>query len=547
MIRTFASDAKKAQGVTSDGTEAVATPESNDSVKPIGETTITPESPKKQAVSLNELRAHVDMANHSAADFLSDITPNDKPTTKETPAEEKVNIPSSSIKKELEQISTLSGTEILGDEETYDVDSGEGTIIQDRKIERHHLLPSMFKATQKWAEQTKGEIEESQKPKFTVAKPETRAETIRAAAAHSKLVPGADYGTALEKFKKTEHEIEQPTVVIKDKTEVPKPTWSYTIDEETKESATEDTIATEENLPAQITETEPIPSREPEPKIVPVVAAVETTAEPMVTTEPMIPELAKEPLPAETTAESELPIKQKRPSKAGLALSRQISNIGNFINKIPIYAIVVFFIVLSLIGISSSLLVFLKPNQQTTTTTSIDTQVERLAAGEYDVPFSNNPRELLISIDANQTVGNEISIVTFRNQADQVVPSLNAAQTIISSTDAPLLSRSLKEATFGYTKNGSPFIILITSGYDTGFAGMLAWEKSMSSNLAPLFGQTNTSNFIDSDYSGPNIRSARTLYSKDNNLQIIYTVNDNGVIVVATNQAVLSEVDKLIK
>lgn len=110
---------------------------------------------------------------------------------------------------------------------------------------------------------------------------------------------------------------------------------------------------------------------------------------------------------------------------------------------------------------------------------------------------------------------------------------------------------------YGSTK--TPFIVIKTSAFEIGFAGMLAWEDSMSADLAPFFGepvqrsyepgaltvdQTRAAHFRDHLMRNMDVR---LLVDETGADRIIYTFVDETTIVIAKDAPTLSAVVEMLR
>ena len=92
---------------------------------------------------------------------------------------------------------------------------------------------------------------------------------------------------------------------------------------------------------------------------------------------------------------------------------------------------------------------------------------------------------------------------------------------------------------------GEPFIILQSTNFDVAFAGMLSWERTMSTDLAPLFGEPLvTMAFTDALTSNRSIRILKDASGKEH---IVYGFVNKNLIVVTTSTEALSKVISRIK
>jgi hypothetical protein len=108
--------------------------------------------------------------------------------------------------------------------------------------------------------------------------------------------------------------------------------------------------------------------------------------------------------------------------------------------------------------------------------------------------------------------------------------------------------RSITELTFGGISASEPFIVITATTFDAAFAGMLAWEATMSSDLAPLFGEpvggtispdartvggVTVPTFSDSIIAN---RSARVLVDEQGLERLVYTFINQETILITTSR-----------
>jgi|GEM_PF-431127 len=102
-------------------------------------------------------------------------------------------------------------------------------------------------------------------------------------------------------------------------------------------------------------------------------------------------------------------------------------------------------------------------------------------------------------------------------------------------------------------EGAEPFLVFKTSFYENAFAGMLAWERTLSRDLAPLFGpallnetesaatSTSASGGIFKDRLINNI-DTRVLMDLNGDVRLIYSFIDRQTLVIATNRDTFLEV-----
>jgi hypothetical protein len=116
-----------------------------------------------------------------------------------------------------------------------------------------------------------------------------------------------------------------------------------------------------------------------------------------------------------------------------------------------------------------------------------------------------------------------------------------------------------KQLMFGSVGEGdaTPYLILQSANFDVAFAGMLEWERTMSKDLAPLFGEPVTktlmlgtpanvtgATFIDALNSN---RSIRILRDETGEERIVYAFVNNNLILITTTTSALADLIERIR
>lgn len=131
----------------------------------------------------------------------------------------------------------------------------------------------------------------------------------------------------------------------------------------------------------------------------------------------------------------------------------------------------------------------------------------------------------------------------------QTVPASSEEIMRVLAWNAPgTFTRGLgKYMMFGVV-NGTidaPFIIVQSTNFDVAFAGMLSWERNMSDDLAPLFGESLPNvGFTDALTSN---RSIRILKEADGKERIVYGFVNKNLIVITTSTEALAKIIERIK
>jgi hypothetical protein len=132
-----------------------------------------------------------------------------------------------------------------------------------------------------------------------------------------------------------------------------------------------------------------------------------------------------------------------------------------------------------------------------------------------------------------------------------------ASATTIINTLTPRISgpfaRTISDIAFGGTEAGQPFIVLRVMEFDTAFAGMIEWEKAMSADLAPLFGETVTQSYNTQARAADGLlpatfvdtiignRSSRILFDASGAERITYTFVNQNTILITTSRSTLEQ------
>ena len=150
--------------------------------------------------------------------------------------------------------------------------------------------------------------------------------------------------------------------------------------------------------------------------------------------------------------------------------------------------------------------------------------------------------------------------VTTDELGTTLVPAATLLQTINTRTSGAFLRSLDTHLMFGAVRTlerNEPFLFLTTTNFDTAFAGMLAWEPYISSDLAPLFGspvsQTYDINARTADNTVPahfvdafvRNRSVRILYDELGAERIVYTILDTNMILMTKSTRALSQLLEL--
>ncbi len=196
------------------------------------------------------------------------------------------------------------------------------------------------------------------------------------------------------------------------------------------------------------------------------------------------------------------------------------------------------------------------------------------------LPAAQNPVAPFISVDATMPVS-----ISPQDSANTIMQTLTAAKkevrlslglvaqlTPTSGTTTPgardffaqatpnmpaLLLRDLQNnfliGVHSFDIN-QPFILLSVDSYEQGYAGMLAWEKTMHQDLSPFFDYTPVSAQSTQTQTAPQVlqsafadaiihnHDARVLTDSGNTVTFLWTFLNRNTILIATNPGTVDEV-----
>lgn len=240
-VRTFAADLmkhrKENQSASAIGektapdtkSETIKNPDPAQTPPPAPKIVLAPLAPKKTT------RGASSYLSHSATD--TDTPPHTTPpeqSTQKMTYRTAPSIPKTAVMRELEHVGRVEKTSILSDEGNLQGGGqNDGVIIEDKKRDRFKLLPAIGSAIGNWAKEKTSEISEQKAPVHTITKAEARLDTIEAAAKASKRAPQEDYAQVAERLKEVERKTVDSRIMVKEKTAMPAPSWSYVNEEDT--------------------------------------------------------------------------------------------------------------------------------------------------------------------------------------------------------------------------------------------------------------------------------------------------------------------------
>ena len=470
--------------------------------------------------------------------------------------------------KDIAQIAHVQKASILSDEDTLHSEQslGEGTIVRDIKRKRFKLLPAIATAVSSWFSEAKIEYQQAVTgPVHTVAKAESRLETIRKAIEQDKQAPKDDFAQVSASLKIIPRTQVQSAVIVKEKSKLPSPTWNHVVDdpavlpvedtvvsslqididksgpvvqelasvEMRREVGIEETYIEPTPVPQTVTEITP---EEPYQEVVVDATYIEPTPAPQMTTE-----VVQQNSTAQTP-------RQYAPARAP--------------SEKPFYiALASIVFVATLLGVGVSYYFFGKTNTGVTQKNEIVYEAPLLFTSNATTHFLlPGDRLTLLSVLMSGIEENGDGVVHLYPtiSEDRVPADIESVLTVLGPRAPGAFLRGVREIGFGGAY-GKPFIVLTTTSFDTAFSGMLLWEEAMSADLSPLYGSpvfesynpevrtnTQTSAAFFKDIIASN-KNARLLVDENGDDRIIYTFIDQNTIVITTTREALSDIIPLLK
>ncbi len=464
--------------------------------------------------------------------------------------------------------------------EVKDNDLSDGEIVSDKKRKRFKLVPAMGEALTDWFGETKDQIEEATKEKHTIKKTEGRVETIKAAARKKTLVPDEDFQEVAERLKHTKKVDQKGTSVVVKPKETKEASWSHTIPETPEEieaaKVTNATIETPKVTP-ESAETKALKT-----KTINLQTQLEsakasesyniqsqtevsvTQKESIQTTAPVPPKTE----PANISAEPVTP-----PTPVITADEKNTDSLGSRMSKMrlpkfpgtakkesapsPVMALVVVIIAIAS-GIGTSMYFFWQPTEEPSTIPVATTRPLFTAQLQTEVPFTTDHASTLRTLQSAVNSNSDTLYLYFTETNTNALVSPTDTMSFLAPQTPGSFIRSVTNISFG-SMNSKPFIVLQVNNFDNAFSGMLAWEQTMSADLAPLFGSVVTESFDPQARTTEQTRSAffrdiitsnlssRLLADKVGDDRIVYAFADKETIIIATDRLQLTDILPLVR
>jgi hypothetical protein len=439
---------------------------------------------------------------------------------------------------------------ILSDRDTIHSghELGEGTIVRDTRHKRFRLIPAMIAAVSGWFADTKVAYQESAKKEtHTVAKAETRLETIRKAIQEERIAPKDDTREVAKILAQTPRTTIQTGIQVKEKETEPTPSWTHVAGEIPESSS------------VQTEEIEATKQEEVLPIVTPATKYVQEVSLPTTPEQEIIPEVETENL-IEVVASSK-PVHMPEPLPSVALTQRRVPmSEGRFY---LVFAGVIFCTTLLGVGVSYYLFgtsvdtgVVVK-NEETLTPTKLFP-----SSAEEEVLLQSSGEALIDTLAERLSENNTTGLLHFIPTLESGAGTLEAGTTRIFESLAfrtqGSFVRNVEAIAFG-AYGREAFVLMQVDTFDTAFAGILAWESAMSADLSPLFGEPVYESFSPeartaSQTTEPYFRdiiagnkNARVLVNENNDDRIIYTFIDQRTILITTTRETLAEILPLIE
>ena len=469
---------------------------------------------------------------------------------------------------------------ILSDDASvYDTELGGGTIIRDTKRKRFRLIPAMIEAVEGWFAAQQNDYAKRHEP-LTVAKAESRKETIEEAVQQAQTAPAEDFATVVKRLKQVPRTQISSTLTFKKKADLPKPQWTHITSEESEsvsqevtppvvetqeEESTQETPSTPEPLPSTqepIVNEEPVSTPVPQPQEEPLpderwnetsgVPEEQESARPdEIDTEVVaatLPEEMDSDVPTLPNQQVPPPVKESVPQYQDDALR----NVPRF----PYALLVGVVLIMTALGMGTSYFFFVVQNNDGTAEQPPLTLARPPELIEADF------EEAVLIESKEQLLGELVSRAQERTQVTQIYPTIKEGEeevpagaltimSILGTRTQESFNRNIEEMTFGAAGNGDPFVVIEIANFDIAFSGMLNWEKTLSADLQPLFGEVVRETYDPTSRTNTQLTPAyfkdaissnaivRVLLDERGDDRITYTFVDRDTILMTTTRASL--------
>jgi hypothetical protein len=439
-----------------------------------------------------------------------------------------------------------------------------GNIIRETKRERFKLLPSMVTATKTWAQDLSESYTARRHPRHEVMQAEVRKHTIEAASKEAENAPKDDFSIVVERLKNAPRQKVTTGITFSKKKEMPAPQWTYVQDEaspveetsskpapipaEEEPTDTEGETAFEAvSIPEEGREGTPLPSQT---EYVPVSAEGEPPQfqkEGMDVTDVVSGEKAEE-LPHYVPFEARQPILEEEAAyQQSVPAPHEPERSSERERTFPVLFFGSVVGVAVLLGIGVSLALFLqRPQSSGIVEQPAATEPPHLLQAQEvkGIPLPATHDQLLSAVGAENAGGNTVSMYYFTTRSGAIAGAADVLSVLAAQTDGSF-SRNVTDLAFGRV-GGEPYLLLKTKDFDTAFAGVLGWERTLSGDLAPLFGEPVVSSFDPTARTDTQLReaffkdeivsnkNARVLLDEKGNERIVYAFTDRNTLIITT-------------
>lgn len=417
--------------------------------------------------------------------------------------------------------------------DTFGNEDSRGTVITNQKRGRFKLLPSIWEALQEWFTDAGRKLEKRAENKRlaipTVRTIEDRKDIIKKAASIGALAPKDDYAKLAAKVPPrqiTEVSPVAPAVMIAEKEAVPEASWSHFEGGKEVPAVQPQSVAPAPVLPA-----------EPAKPVIPPLPATDAQPPEAVSTEQVV----ARPTPVEPVR---LEIGQVPRQKSARPVPRSSGRNFRWLFYLGLGTTAI----IAAIG-GASLVTWLMGESPTTVVpvavtdlpATFVTPVPQSSVAKVALPRTRAEwYDSLLQIDS----GEMATVIPIINIGGAERPATTEeTMTMLALKTEPALNRSIKEITFMLIDN-QPAIVLKVSAYDSTFGGLLLSEAVLSSELAPLFGETVSATykvgvgtvppeFVDELADNHDVR---VLKDEMENERLVYGFTDQNTVIITTNK-----------
>ena len=166
---------------------------------------------------------------------------------------------------------------------------------------------------------------------------------------------------------------------------------------------------------------------------------------------------------------------------------------------------------------------------------------------QTEVPYTSSPKDFLSNLSTQINSAGSGVTQFYPTVADGAGTRTLTAQELFGSLSVNLDGKTIRalDSTVMIgsivTTRNEPFMIIRSYNFDVLFAGLLAWERTMYSDLSPLFGSSYTGQQIFKDAIQDN-KSIRILKDASGNEVMLYAFVNQNTVVITTSGEALSKI-----